>query len=148
MSDQHIRPVAICVFWRGDEILAAEAFDRAKSETFYRPLGGGIGFGESSEEAIRREVREEIGSAVSGLRYLGTLENIFTHNGAPGHEMVQVYAGRLVDESLYSVSHLAGVESNGEPFRAVWKPLNSFSASCPLYPVGLLELLRSHSGKG
>ena len=34
-------------------------------------------------------------------RFLFTLENIFTFNGEPGHEIVMVYDGRLVDEKLH-----------------------------------------------
>jgi 8-oxo-dGTP pyrophosphatase MutT (NUDIX family) len=145
MEAQHIRAVAICVFSRGDDILAVEAFDEVKSETFYRPLGGGIAFGESSELAVRREVREEIGADIVGLRLLGTLENIFVYNGTPGHEIVQVYGGRLGDETLYAAVSIPGFESDGAPFRAVWKSLGSFSERCPLYPAGLVELLRRSS---
>ncbi|MGH8673257.1 MAG: NUDIX hydrolase, partial [Burkholderiales bacterium] len=114
-------------------------------QTFYRPVGGGIHFGESSSAAVHREVREEIGADISELRYIGTLENIFTHDGAAGHEIVQVYDGRFVNASLYSLASLPGVESNGQPFRAIWKPLDTFTAERPLYPDGLLELLRSAS---
>ena len=47
-----VRPLAICVFRRGDRILAAEGYDLVKGETFYRPLGGRIEFGEYSHETV------------------------------------------------------------------------------------------------
>jgi 8-oxo-dGTP pyrophosphatase MutT (NUDIX family) len=125
--------------------LVVEAHDSVKQQTFYRPLGGGIEFGEGSEAAVIREIREEIGAEIADLQYIGTLENIFTYNGANGHEIVQIYDARFVDEALYAASRIPGVESDGEPIHVVWKPLGHFSAERPLYPDGLLELLEAKS---
>ena len=88
-----IRPLAICVFYRDRRILVNEAHDPLTGQTFYRPLGGGIEFGETSVKAIAREIREEIGAEVTQLRLLGTLESLFTFSGVAGHEIVQVYDG-------------------------------------------------------
>ena len=144
MKKKRIRPLAICVFRDGERILAVDGFDSVKGERFYRPLGGGIKFGESSCDAVAREVREEIGAEVAGLRYLGALENVFTCNGQPGHEIVMVYDGELLDRSLYDQESIDGVEDGDppEPFRAVWVSLSDLGG-VPLYPDGLLELLRS-----
>jgi len=139
-----IRPIAICVFLKDNKILVAEGHDPVKDETFYRPLGGGIEFGESSKETICREIMEEINVEVDGdsLKYLGAVENIFTFNGTPGHEIVLVYDGALMEPGLYEQAVIAGKEANGEDIRAVWKDLNEFSAGKSiLYPTGLLEML-------
>lgn len=137
-----IRPLAICVFSRDGRILAAEGFDPVKQERFYRPLGGGIEFGETGAETIRRELREEIEAEVAEIHYLGALENIFTFNGQPGHEIVLVYDGRLADESLYAQTKIHGREDEDLKFVAVWKSLDEFGPKAPLYPDGLVELLR------
>ena len=142
MTQESIRPLAICIFEHDGRILVTESVDSIKQQTFYRPLGGGIDFGESSADAVIREVREEIGAEVANLRYIGTLENIFTYHGVPGHEIVQVFDGRLVNESIYKMILVPGVESDGTPFGAIWKSLDAFSDDRPLYPHGLLELLR------
>jgi 8-oxo-dGTP pyrophosphatase MutT (NUDIX family) len=142
MKAGKVRPLAICVFRRGDCILAAEGYDSVKGETFYRPLGGRIEFGEYSHDTVAREVREEIGAAVKNLRYLGTLENVFTYNGQPGHEIVLVYDGELVDEALYGREIVRGHDDDAVDITAVWKPLSFFErGEAPLYPTGLLELL-------
>ena len=140
-----IRPLAICVFRHNDHILVAEGYDPIKGETFYRPLGGGIEFGERSEDTIRREVREEIGAEVGRLKYLGTLENIFAFNGFPGHEIVAVYDGELVEAGLYDQAMILGKEVDiEESFNAMWKHLEEFeSGNLILYPDGLLNLLRT-----
>ena len=140
-----IRPLAICVFRQHDRILVAEGYDPLKDETFYRPIGGGIHFGERGTDTIIREMREEISAEVTALRYLGTLENIFTFNGTPGHEIVLVYDGAFMDESLYEQERIVGVEDDPAlgAFNCCWKSLDFFRAgdAPPLYPHGLLELL-------
>jgi len=142
MAADRIRCVAICAFRRSDRILVVEDYDSVKQQTFYRPLGGGIDFGEASAAAVVREIREEIGAEVVDLEYIGTVENIFTFNAVARHELIQIYDGRLVDEALYLAQSIPGIESNGEPIRVIWKSLDSFSTKTPLYPDGLLELLR------
>jgi 8-oxo-dGTP pyrophosphatase MutT (NUDIX family) len=139
-----IRPLAICIFRNKDRILVAEGYDPVKGETFYRPLGGEIEFGERSEETICRELMEEIGVELKQdtLKYLGAVENIFTFNGVHGHEIVLVYDGVLDDSGLYDQAVILGKEANGEEIRAMWKYLDEFrTGKCILYPEGLKEML-------
>lgn len=138
-----IRPIAICLFRHRDRILVAEGYDPVKKQTFYRPLGGGIEFGEYSEQTICRELVEEIGAEVCQLRYLGTLENVYIFNGARGHEIVQVYDGELKDAGLYEQDMIFGHELDiDSPFKAVWKNIDEFGdGKSTLYPTGLLEML-------
>lgn len=144
MKKNRIRPLAICVFRKDDRILVAEGYDPVKQQTFYRPLGGAIEFGERSEDTVRRELMEEIGAEVGEVWYLGTLENIFVFNGEPGHEIVMVYDGVLTDSGLYEQAEVEGNEAEvGESFKAVWKSLDEFGeGKSILYPTGLAELLR------
>ena len=44
---------------------------------FQRPLGGHVEFGEYAADTLHRELLEEIGQAVTDVRLLGVLENIF-----------------------------------------------------------------------
>jgi 8-oxo-dGTP pyrophosphatase MutT (NUDIX family) len=144
MKKHRIRPLAICVFRNNDRILVAEGYDPVKQQTFYRPLGGGIEFGEHSEQTIHRELMEEIGAEVRDLKYLGTLENIFVFNGTPGHEIVQVYDGVLTESGLYEQAEIEGQEADiNDSFKAVWKNIHEFvEGKSTLYPVGLLALIQ------
>lgn len=47
-----IRPIALAIPRRGDDLLVFEYHDRSKGETFCRPLGGGIEFGETAEVQV------------------------------------------------------------------------------------------------
>ena len=77
----YLRIKAVCVFRHKDRILAIDAFDPTKKERFWVPIGGRVEFGETSRDAIAREVREELSAEVRDLRLLGVLENIFTYDG-------------------------------------------------------------------
>lgn len=139
----HIRPIAICVFRNNSRILVFEGYDAIKNETYYRPLGGGIEFGESGEIAVRREIIEELHSEIRELKHLGYLENIFTHNGNTGHEIVMIYDGALTKAELYDQAEIEVIEANGERIRVVWKSLHEFEeGKSILYPDGLLEMLK------
>jgi 8-oxo-dGTP pyrophosphatase MutT (NUDIX family) len=139
----HIRALAICIFSNNGKILVFEGYDPQKKERFYRPLGGGIEFGEYSTEAICREIMEEISAEVRDLVYLGTLENIFIFDGKPGHEIVQVYDGALAESSLYEQVVMPGYEDDmKQMIKVLWKSLDEFGpGKSILYPDGLLELL-------
>lgn len=145
MKPGRIRPIAICIFENNGKILVAEGRDYAKGDYFYRPLGGSIEYGEHSTATIERELREEIGADVTGLRYLGTLENIFTYNGQPGHEIVIVYSGDFAGRSIYEQHELTGYEDDGTPFKVVWKSPGEFGEDARLVPEGLTEFLRDAS---
>ena len=47
-----IRPIALCVFRQEEHILVFRGYDPKKDQTFYRPLGGGIDFGETALDAV------------------------------------------------------------------------------------------------
>ncbi len=145
---QRIKTKALCVFRNGEKILVYERYDPTKRKRFYRPIGGGIDFGELGRDAMVREVREELGADVTDVRFLGVLENLFTYAGRAGHEIVLMYDARFEDESLYERTSLEAYEEAGDRhFEATWKSLEYFrsAGSLPLYPNGLPELLSKDS---
>ncbi len=143
---RRIRPLALCVFRREDKIFVARGYDPHKGETFYRPIGGRIEFGERGVEAVAREVREEIDAAVADLVYLGALESIFTYDGKAGHEIVLLYDGRFMDPARNRDDYtVAGTDDGERLYRGGWRPLDFFrgAGAPPLYPAGLLDLLEA-----
>ncbi len=141
--NKNIRVIVICVIRSDDQIFVFEGRNELNDETFYRPLGGAVEFGEHTQSALQREFQEEIGTAIENLHFLKVIENMFTLEGVPGHEIVFIYEGDLVDKTLYDQSIIYGREDNGQPFKALWKSLADFGDGSPLYPDGLLELLKT-----
>ncbi len=143
---RRIRPLALCVFRRGDKIFVSRGYDSHKDETFYRPIGGRIEFGEQGAEAVVREVSEEIQAEVVDLSFLGSLENIFTYEGEPHHEILMIYDGRFSDPAMNRDDvTVIGADDGDILYEGSWKTLDFFRAedAPPLYPAGLLDLLDS-----
>ncbi len=108
----YIRTVSIALIRRGDEILLAEGFDSTAKTNFYRGLGGGVEFGETSWEGLVREFQEELSTEIINPKLLGCLENIFECYGNPGHEIVFVYECEFADRTLYEPNELTFVEGD------------------------------------
>jgi ADP-ribose pyrophosphatase YjhB (NUDIX family) len=142
MAANYIRVIAICVFRHDDKILVFEAVDSGNGKPFYRPLGGAVEFGEKAEDAVKREIREEIGQETTGLKLLGVLESIFAHEGKTGHEIVYVYDGRLADKTAYQRETITVTEDNGEVLTARWRKLDFFNDYHRLVPEAIMSLLR------
>ena len=148
---RRIRPLALCVFRREDMIFVSRGYDSHKHETFYRPIGGRIEFGERGRETVAREVSEEINAAVTDLVYLGTLENIFTYEGEPHHEILMIYDGRFSGPAMNRDDiTVTGTDDGDILYQGSWKRLDFFRGddAPPLYPAGLLELVDAVSWRG
>jgi ADP-ribose pyrophosphatase YjhB (NUDIX family) len=147
MKPDRIRVLALAIIRRGGEMLLMEGYDPAKGQTFYRPLGGGVEFGERAHDALIREFTEELGAELVNISSLGTLENIFTFNGKPGHEIILLFEADFADETLYARNDLMVVEP-GARLPTAWKRLADLNAATPLYPEGLSDLLASRARQG
>ncbi|MDE5899586.1 MAG: NAD(+) diphosphatase [Treponemataceae bacterium] len=65
-----IEPCVIVLVSRGDEVLLARHAQR--NQDIFTCLAGFIEAGESAEDAVVREVREEVGISIRNLRYCGS----------------------------------------------------------------------------
>ncbi|MBZ0204485.1 MAG: NUDIX domain-containing protein [Ignavibacteria bacterium] len=140
-GSNEIRPLVICVFRYENKFLAALGTDTVKKNEFYRPLGGRIEFGERSEDALRREIMEELGQQIINVKYLGTLENVFSYNGKSCHELVLVYDGEFINKELYEMTEI-DVDEENIWYKAHWISVEDCeSGKVTVYPEGLLELL-------
>jgi 8-oxo-dGTP pyrophosphatase MutT (NUDIX family) len=101
-----IRVLALGLIRDGDRVFISEGYDPVKQQTFYRALGGGVDFGETSRDALQREFQEEIQAELANISYLGCMENLFVFNGQPGHEILQVYQCDFVEPKFYQLEQL------------------------------------------
>ncbi len=142
MRDGYIRTIVLGIFRHEGRLLVFEGHDPIRGVTFYRPLGGGVEFGEYGHQALAREIGEELGAEVTDVRYLGAIQNIFTHAGKQGHEIALVYEARFTDPACYQPDAFADAqEDDGTPITVSWKPLADFEAGAFLVPVELREIL-------
>ena len=135
---QAIRVLAIALLVYQDHLLCADGYDHVKQQQFYRPLGGGVEFGETAAEAVVRELREETGMTVEVRANLGAVENLFTFHGSPGHEvvfeLVCVPAPGSEPRDLAQVT----CDEGGSAFSAHWLPLAEVIGGMHrIYPEGL-----------
>lgn len=119
-SCSHIRPIVVAIIRRGEEILAMQCFDKVKEQHFYRPLGGGIEFGETASDALKREFMEELGLEIIVGTQLAVCENIFTFGGKQGHEIVFVYSAEFADKAIYSQDKISFIEKGLELDNVGW----------------------------
>jgi 8-oxo-dGTP pyrophosphatase MutT (NUDIX family) len=129
--------------WRGDALLLGEVEDSAGRIMGLRPLGGRVEFGETREDALRREFVEELGSAIELAGPWHAFENIYRHEGAVGHEFIFAANVRLADAELYDRERITFREDQGLPCNAVWQSPLARPAGVELYPTGLLELIEA-----
>ncbi len=143
-TSPRIRPLALAVIRRGDDLLVFEGRDEVKGETYYRPLGGGIEFGETAAAAVHRELLEELAAELTGVEQIAVLENLFTFDGSAGHEIVFLFSADLTDKGLYERDEVGVVLDEGTPVR--WLPLRDvLSGKAILYPDGLAALLSAQA---
>ena len=136
---QRIRAIALGLIQNGSRLFVSEGFDPVKQEPFYRALGGGIEFGETSLEALKREFREELQAELTNIHYLGCLENVFTFNGKPGHELVQLYRCAFADQTFYQREQIPFTDSD-QTYTAFWIERDRFrSGELRLVPPDCLQ---------
>jgi len=109
----------MCVIKNGEKLLLHRGFDKVKKEAFLRPFGGHVEFGETGEEAIRREIKEETGAELTDVRLLEVKENLFTYHSEPAHEIIFFYEGKITDESVLSKQTFSFTDG-GRTIEAGW----------------------------
>ena len=97
---KEIRPIVVGIVEKDNKILVQEGFDKVKNQEFYRALGGGIEFLETSEQALIREFKEEINADIKILDKLDVVENIFEYEGKKAHEIVFIYNVEIPNEQI------------------------------------------------
>ncbi|MEH2249502.1 NUDIX hydrolase [Nostoc sp.] len=123
-----IRVIALGLIRDGDRIFVSQGYDPVKQERFYRALGGGVEFGETSHDALQREFQEEIQAELTNIKYLGCIENLFTFNSRQGHEVIQLYQCDFADSKFYQLESLVFSESPNHKHRALWIGISRFKS--------------------
>lgn len=140
----HIKVKALGLHWREGKLLAAEVYDDQGNLKGVRPIGGSIEFGERWHLALIREFKEELDVDVEIKGSPIVMENIYTHEGEVGHEVL------FICEVLFSGAMFQGRntiefhEDCGTPCIARWFDLTALDlpGGPALFPAGLKAKLR------
>ncbi|MFK7763568.1 MAG: NUDIX hydrolase [Roseobacter sp.] len=139
-----IRVKALGLHWRDRRLLAAEVLDDQRQVKGVRPLGGSVMFGETAQDAVVREFKEELDLDIQTAGSPFFMENLFTHEGSNGHEVLIIFnvvfpAGAFADETRITFQ-----EDNGVTCHAEWFDLDRLDVpgTPQLFPQGLKTCLQ------
>lgn len=134
-----IRNVAVGLVVRDGHALVEIYPATALHAEFARALGGGIEYGETAADAVRREFVQELGIELTGARLLAVTENIFDAGWARGHEVVHVFAVTSAAFDDLPLDVESPVLDNHTTAR--WVALDSLEASTPpFHPHGVADI--------
>ncbi|MEO0455701.1 MAG: NUDIX hydrolase [Cyanobacteria bacterium P01_A01_bin.114] len=128
MAKARIRPIALGLIEYNRHLFVSKGQDSASGSDFYRFLGGGIDFGETSLDALKREFQEEIQADLTNIQYLGCLENIFTCHGKAGHELIQLFRCDFVDMRFHQLEKTFTLIEGEDQHEAIWIPIDQVQA--------------------
>jgi ADP-ribose pyrophosphatase YjhB (NUDIX family) len=132
-----IRPIAVALISNNGKFLAIIGEDKKIGKKFFRAPGGGIEFGETGEEALRREMREEFAMEVEDIKYLGIIENIFQYENEAGHEICLVYGAKINDEKFLAQNKINVLDNESY---ATWATLDEIR-QIPFYPEDVMKFI-------
>ena len=136
---KEIRPIVLGIAIKDNKLLVGEGYDKVKGETFYRCLGGGIEFLETSDSALKREFMEEIHANITVGDFIGVCENIFTYQGKSAHEIIFIYSITINEDSYKEEYHIMDEDND---YYAKWVDLELFkSGKAILYPKEVLKYI-------
>jgi ADP-ribose pyrophosphatase YjhB (NUDIX family) len=135
-----VRPIAIAIIEREDELLVERGLDPVAQKVYYRPLGGGIEFDEMAEDTVRREFVEELGLAIERLNPLTVLQNHFVYAGEERHEIIFVFKAEFTDPEVYL--HDTYKRKDNLQSEVTWVKKDEFRQNrLILYPNGLSDFI-------
>ncbi|MCZ8316013.1 NUDIX domain-containing protein [Phreatobacter sp.] len=126
----------------GDRWLVTEVAGSDGHVAGVRPLGGTIAFGETRDQALHREFREELGCAITIAGPWHAFENLFELGGVVGHEIIFAAEVTLHEGAVPLDAAFTYRESDGTACTAGWYSLADLAArGWALYPPRLSALL-------
>jgi len=138
------RRAALCLIRHENTFLVAEIEDPLTGAVLHRPPGGGIEEGESPEQAVRRELQEELGIILGKVRELGTVDHVWVWNGREVRERAWLFLASSSDDArLDRGDNPELVEADGQRVRTFWRPIEDNGAILPpLCPSVAAEFLK------
>jgi ADP-ribose pyrophosphatase YjhB (NUDIX family) len=106
-----------------------------ENKSFYRFPGGSIEFGETSKEAIMRELMEEYDLKVDVQELAIVNEHIFEWNNEKGHHCTLIHWGTVEEIITNEIRHKEHAN-----IILIWKGIEELKTK-PTYPEGIVSHL-------
>ena len=108
------------------------------NDTAFAFPGGHVAFGETNEETLIREFKEEIGVDIRVGELKWVAEIFFPWGDKPCHQICLYY---MVDGDISDMNQFMGIEERGVPLEFWWIPLEQVQ-ELEVYPVETPQLLQ------
>lgn len=112
------------------------------NEEHYALIGGRIGIGENSEDALKREILEELGKEIEIIENVATIENFFEMKSHKYHEIMFVHKIEFTDEEDKKTQDTIKNIEGKEYLKYEWLNLDKID-EYPLKPQVIKEILKS-----
>jgi len=98
MSSRNIEVIARAIIENNRKILVC----KGKKKNYYYFPGGHVEFGENAKEALKREIKEELGLDAKIGAFVGVSEHLFTQKNKDRHEINLVFKVKIRDTKIES----------------------------------------------
>jgi ADP-ribose pyrophosphatase YjhB (NUDIX family) len=116
---------------------------RVEGQSFWSPPGGRVELGEPAAEALRREMREELGTGLTVQSLLWLIENFYRDDGTNFHELALYFRVAFpAGSGLYGRPDRFHGDEEGMRLIFRWFPVDGLE-EVTLYPTFLRTALRS-----
>ena len=126
-----------------DRILLEEIQDDTGRVTVYRPLGGEVEFQEKAEDALQREIREELGEDIIVKRLFCVAEELYVYNGKDGHEVNFIFECEFENKDVYKQDEIVRIDTEHHiRITARWLDPKNLPDGVKLVPADFAENLK------
>lgn len=110
----------------------------------YALVGGRVEIGENSVDAIKREIKEEIGKDIEITGYISTIENFFEMKGSKYHEIMFVHKVEFADEKDKKIEYTLENIEGKDDLKYEWLELDKIE-NYPLVPIAIRDVLKENN---
>ncbi len=123
------------IFRKGNQVLLHHNLN----SVHYTLPGGRVKEGETTKQALKREIKEEMGQDVNCVKTISFMENLFTMDEKHYHEILVTYELEFLDKTMYEMEKIKSIEKN-ENLEFIWFDKDKLD-SINFVPSALKELI-------